>query len=58
MRHVLTFVALACGALALIGLTLWGVASLLLLVISAICLVIAWKLRPRRSASSTLEPRP
>jgi membrane protein implicated in regulation of membrane protease activity len=47
MYWVLMIAALAVGVVALIGLTLWGLASLLLLALSAFFLWIAWKVRPR-----------
>jgi uncharacterized membrane protein YqjE len=48
MRTLLILVALVFGGLAIAGFVAYGLMSLLLLVISAVCLWIAWKLRPRR----------
>jgi uncharacterized membrane protein YqjE len=48
MRTLLILVALLFGGLAIAGFVAYGLMSLLLLVISAVCLWIAWKVRPRR----------
>lgn len=47
MHRMLMLGAVAIGLVAIIGLAIWGLASLFLLVVAAVFLLLAWQFRPR-----------